>query len=187
MNRIYLCGMRNKIILLTTVLLAVACVIGFFSWKTCKKKEAAQAVAVDTTSSVVQLQNMIDLPHADTTLIPVVSAVLDEAFEASAAKDYNRLASLLVYRGPDSLKLGYDVFNAKNKFDRHLLRITAEVFNKWNKDIESREYARVFELDQPDGRKMLVMEVIFVSQKYLDRKFFGFLQIENEWKIVAKY
>ncbi len=175
--------MRNKIILIVLAVIVLAGVAGFFGWKSYQKKQTLLPVNTDT-ASVPTSVHTIDLPHADTTLIPVVSAVLDEAFEACAAKDYNRLASLVVYRGPDSLKFGYAVFNAKNKFDRNVLRITADVFNKWNKDIESREYARVFELDQPDGRKMLVMEVIFVSQKYLDRKFFGFLQIENEWKIV---
>ncbi len=176
--------MRNKIILVATVLLLAVCVIGFFSYKSCKKKEVIQPVAVDTTTTILHPQQTIDLPHADTTLIPVVSKVLDEAFDASAVKDYNRLASLVVYRGPDSLKFGYDVFNANNKYDRNVLRITADVFNKWNKDVDSKEYARMFELDQPDGRKMLVMEVIFASPKYFDRKFFGFLQIENKWKIV---
>jgi hypothetical protein len=63
------------------------------------------------------------------------------------------------------------------------LRITGEVFNKWNKDIDSREYARVFEMDQPDGRTMPVMEVIFVSKRNIDRKFFGFLQVKDEWRI----
>jgi hypothetical protein len=76
-----------------------------------------------------------------------------------------------------------DVFNPKNNYDRNVLRLTSEVFNKWNTDIDSKDYSRVFEMPLPDGRNMPVMEVIFVSKKSVDRKFFGFLQIKEEWKI----
>jgi hypothetical protein len=80
-------------------------------------------------------------------------------------------------------RYGYGLFDAKNSYDRKSLSITADVFNKWNRNVEARECARVFALDQPDGRTLPVLEVIFVGQKTLDRKFFGFLEIEGEYKI----
>ncbi|MES2619650.1 MAG: hypothetical protein V4615_02280 [Bacteroidota bacterium] len=175
--------MKNKFILVTTGLLLCFAVVHFSSCKSCKKEEPAAVVTADTTTSSFRPPNTIDLPHADTSLIPFLTIVLDAAFDASAKKDYTALASLVIYRGPDSLKFGYDVFNVKNKYDKALVRITADVFNKWNKDLQSREYARVFEMGQPDGRSMPVMEVIFVYPKSMDRKFFGFLLINEEWKI----
>jgi len=152
------------------------------SCKSCKKED--KPVATDTTTVPgTPPVNTIDLPHADTSVIPILSAILDEAFDASSKKDYNKLASLIVYRGPDTKRYGYDVFNAKNNYDRKAVSITADVFNKWNKNVESRDYARVFALDQPDGRTLPVLEVIFVSPKSVDRKFFGFLEINGEFKI----
>jgi hypothetical protein len=153
------------------------------SCKSCKKSEPVPTVSTVDTVPAIAPQNTINLPHADTSLIPILSKVVDQAFDASAKKDYRQFASLVIYRGPDSLKLGYDLFNAKNSFDKNVLRITADVFNKWNADVDSRNYGRVFEMGQPDGRSMPVLEVIFVSRKNLDRKFFGFLQIKDEWKI----
>jgi hypothetical protein len=173
--------MNNKPILLFTTAALFAIMLYSSSCKSCEKEEAAQTTT-DTTSFTPS-PNTINLPHADTSLIPILSKILDDAFDASAKKDFNQFASLVVYRGPDSLKFGYDVFNTKNKYDRNVVRITTEVFNKWNTGIESREYARVFEMGQPDGRSMPVMEVIFISKKNMDRKFFGFLLINEEWKI----
>ena len=181
-NRIYLPRMKNKLIFIAGILFLFVMTVHLSSCKSCKKEESAQAISTDTTSSV-PIHNSINLPHADTSLIPFLTQVLDEAFDASAKKDYSKLSSLIVYRGPDSLRFGYDVFNAKNKYDKNLVRITADVFNKWNKDVVAREYGRVFEMGQPDGRSMPVMEVIFASPKNMDRKFFGFLQIGEEWKI----
>jgi hypothetical protein len=174
--------MKNKSLLpaIGFVLLLIAA--NCSSCKSCKKQEPAPTVNADTTSFTPS-PHTIDLPHADTTLIPVLSKVLDEAFTASAKKDLKQFGSMVVYRGPDSLKFGMDVFNAKNNYDRNVLRLTSEVFNKWNTDIDSKDYSRVFEMPLPDGRNMPVMEVIFVSKKSVDRKFFGFLQIKEEWKI----
>ena len=123
------------------------------------------------------------MPHADTSLIPILSAVLDDAFAASDKKDYAHLASLIIYRGPDVKKMGYEVFDARNPYDKTVVRVTADVFSKWNKDVTAPEYGRVFALDQPDGRTLPVLEVIFPSPKQFDRKFFGFLQVGDEWKI----
>jgi hypothetical protein len=151
------------------------------SCKSCKKED--KPVSTDTTSVFTAPVNSINLPHADTAVIPVLAKVLDEAFEASSKKDYNKLGSLIVYRGPDSTRYGYAVFNAKNSYDKKSLSITADVFNKWNTNVDSRDYARVFALAQPDGRTLPVLEVIFVSKKTVDRKFFGFLEINGEYKI----
>jgi hypothetical protein len=175
--------MKNLLSLFAAAVFLFSTVLYCSSCKSCKKEEVAQTGVTDTTAFSPQPSNTLNLPHADTSLIPILSQVLDEAFSASAEKDYTQFASLLVYRGPDTLKFGYDVFNPKNSYDRNVLRITGEVFNKWNKDIDSREYARVFEMGQPDGRTMPVMEVIFVSKRSIDRKFFGFLQIKEQWKI----
>lgn len=176
--------MKNKFIPIIISTVFISLVAGpLSSCKSCKKNEPVAVSASDTLTKVFQPQNTINLPHADTALIPELSKILDEAFVASTKKDYNQLASLLVYRGPDSLKFGNAVYNAKNNYEKNVLRITADVFNKWNKGIDSRDYARVFELDQPDGRKMPVLEVIFVSKKSVDRKFFGFLKVKEDWKI----
>jgi hypothetical protein len=158
--------------------------VEFSSCKSCKKKEAEQTVPVDTLSAQSMApSNMVNLPHADTSLIPVLAKVLDDAFAASAKKNYDLLGSLIVYRGPDEAKTGTGVFNAKNKFDKGVVRVTAEVFNKWNKDVPAPEYGRVFSLDLPDGSSAPVLEVIFASPKQFDRKFFIFLQQPSGWKI----
>ncbi len=171
-----------KKISVVAVLLAVASLLfTYSSCKSCKKED--KPVVTDTTSVSTPPVNTINLPHADTAVIPVLAKVLDEAFEASGKKDYNKLGSLIVYRGPDQTRYGYSVFNAANKYDKKSLSITADVFNKWNRNVESREYARVFALDQPDGRTLPVLEVFFVSKKTVDRKFFGFLEINGEYKI----
>jgi hypothetical protein len=57
------------------------------------------------------------------------------------------------------------------------------VFSKWTTGAESIDYSRVFEMQQPDGRTLEVLEVIIVYPKKIDRKFFGFLLINNEYKI----
>jgi hypothetical protein len=173
--------MIKKISVGVVLLIVVGLLFVNSSCKSCKKEE--KPVTVDTTAVSTAPVNSIDLPHADTAVIPILSKILDEAFEASSKKDYNKLGSLLVYRGPDTKRYGYGVFDAKNSYDRKSLSITADVFNKWNRNVEARECARVFALDQPDGRTLPVLEVIFVGQKTLDRKFFGFLEIDGEYKI----
>lgn len=173
--------------------LAVAAVIGiiisagFSSCKSCNKGSDAANIHADSSAGPVapHVQNTINLPHADSSLAPILSKVLDDAFEASRKKDYAKLASLLVYRGPDMNRFGYSVFNVKNNYERNVVRITAEVFNKWNSSCETKDYARIFALQQPDGRDMNVMEVIFVSRKGVDQRFFGFLPLDKgEYKIV---
>lgn len=176
MNRIFRIRFAFVVIGLISLLL--------FSCKSNEKEEPVAVTSSDTTSAFqMQPSNTLTLPHADSAVIPLLTQVLDEAFVASKAKDYNKLATLIVYRGPDEKRMGNDVYNSKNNFDKSLMKITADVFNKWNKDVTGLEYARAFELDQPDGRKMTVLEVIFVAPKSIDRKFFGFLQLNNEWKI----
>ena len=174
--------MIRKISVLGVLLFVVTTLLLFSSCKQCKKD--TPPVVTDTTSVVSNTPvHSINLPHADSTLIPVLSKILDDAFDASSKKDYNRLASFIVYRGPDSTRYGYAVFNAKNNYDRKAVSITADVFNKWNRNIDNRDYARIFALDQPDGRTLPVLEVFFVSKKNVDRKFFGFLEVNGEYKI----
>lgn len=164
-------------------LLAGVVLVLFFQ-SSCKwfKKEDKPTIA-DTTQLTTSAPTTTQLPHADTSIIPVLSNILDEAFTASKAKDYAKLGSLIVYRGNDMNRYGYDVFNTKNSTERKVVSITAEVFNKWNAGVENRDYARVFSLSQPDGRTLPVMEVLFVSKKNMHRKFFGFLEINGELKI----
>jgi hypothetical protein len=173
--------MVKKISVAFVLLIIASLLFVHSSCKSCKKEEPP--VTVDTTAVSTRPANTINLPHADTAIIPVLAKVLDEAFEASGKKDYSKLGSLIVYRGPDSTRYGYAVFNAKNSYDKKSLSITADVFNKWNRNVDSRDYARVFSLDQPDGRTLPVLEVIFVSRQSVDRKFFGFLEIDGQYKI----
>lgn len=175
---------RKKILYVVSAVLLLTLIIGGGYWyKTSYKKADVTNPIIDTTAVSLKPSGTLTLPHADTLLIPVLTKVLEDAFTASAAKDYATLGSLIVYRGPDQNKHGYDVFNTKNSFDKALVKITADVFTKWGTGVESVEYSRAFELPQPDGRSMTVLEVIFVSPKSIDRKFFGFLLINNEWKI----
>jgi len=173
--------MIKKVFAIAVLGISISLILMNTSCKSCKKEE--KLPQVDTTATSSAPVNSINLPHADTAVIPVLAKVLDEAFDACSKKDYAKLGSLIVYRGPDTKRYGYDVFNAKNNYDKKSLSITAEVFNKWNRDVESRDYARVFALDQPDGRTLPVLEVIFISKKSVDRKFFGFLEIEGSYKI----
>ena len=159
--------------------------LNFISCKSCSKDKQAEVPKSDSIpQSTFVPNNTLTLPHTDTSLIPVLSKVVDDAFDASEKNDYNALGKLLVYRGPDESKFGYDVFDARNKYDRNLLRITADVFTKWNKGVETRDYTRAFEMGQPDGRTMPVLEVVFSAPKKIERKFFGFLLINDEWKII---
>ena len=142
--------MIKKISFVGFVVRVFALLLLHSSCKWFKKEE--KTVVADTTSSTSATATNIQLPHADTSVIPLLSNILDEAFAASQAKDYAKLGSLIVYRGSDVNRYGYDVFNTKNSAERKVVSITAEVFNKWNAGVESRDYARVFSLSQPDGR-----------------------------------
>jgi len=170
------------------ILLIIALVItSFSSCKSCNKGSDTKTTTADSTTAPVvpHVQNSINLPHADSSLAPVFAKVMDDVFEASRKKDYAKLASYLIYRGPDMKRFGYDVFSTRNAYERNVVRITGEVFNKWNSNCETKDYARIFTLQQPDGRDMDVLEVIFVSKKGVDRRFFGFLPLKkDEYKIV---
>lgn len=176
MNKTFITFSVFALLLLTT--------IQFSSCKSCKKDTPAETVKTDTVSTAPIIPtNTVNLPHADTTLIPVLAKVLDDAFAASAKKNYDLLGTMIVYRGPNEAKMGRGVFDATNKYDKAVVRITADVFNKWNKDVPAPEYGRVFSLSLPDGSSTPVLEVIFSSPKLFDRKFFVFLQMEDGWKI----
>lgn len=153
------------------------------SCKSCNKKPVETISPIDTTSPIEPIQS-INLPHADTSFIPILGSVLDEVFDASEKKDFAKLGEYIVYRGPDSLKAGYGVFDTRNAFDKKVVKITSEVFNKWNKDLVSREYSRVFEINAGNGISLPVMEVIFVNKKTINRKFFIFQSTDGvDWKI----
>jgi hypothetical protein len=160
--------------------------VGLLIFNSCKNEEkntdALTTLPVDTVQVTNALQS-INLPHADTVYVPIVSAVLDQAFDACEKKDYAKLAGLIVYRGEDSLRHGYDVFNTKSNYERKVITITGNVMQKWKSQSESVDYARAFEWPQPDGRTMIVLEVYFISKKFVDRKFFGFLEVNGGYKI----
>lgn len=161
------------------------------SCKQCKKEKPVETVVADSTSvantpinsSGVPMLDLSSLPKADSVLIPLLAEVLDEAFVASAKKDYATLAPLIVYRGDNPQRTGYDVFNIKNNYEKNVVRITGETLAKWNTGIESRDYARAFEMPIPDGRSMPVLEVIFIGKKSINRKFFAFLEINGKYRI----
>lgn len=167
-----------------TLGITVVAISLFPSCKQCKKDKTNGTTTSDTTS-LLNNPNIktIDAPHGDTTLIPVLSGILQQAFEAAQQKDYDKLGSLLVYRGADDKRHGSDIFNTKNAYEKSVVKITGEVLDKWTAGSESVEFARVFELPQPDGRTLQVIEVIIVFPKKIERKFFGFLQIGNDYKI----
>lgn len=167
---------KSLVIVLVAVLMLHSCK------NNSKTETPTNNIPVDTTAVSNVLQS-IDLPHADTAVIPVLTQLLDQAFTAAAAKDYNTLGKLIVYRGENAQRHGYDVFNATNAYERKVVLITAGVMNKWKSSSESVDYARAFQLPQPDGRTMMVLEVYFVSKKFLDRKFFGFLEVNGAYKI----
>lgn len=172
----------SKWAMMLSIMLAVISLLP--SCKQCKKDKTDGTTTSDTTYVLNNPNiNTIDAPHGDTTLIPVLSGILQQAFEAAQQKDYDKLSSLLVYRGADDKRHGSDIFNTKNAYEKSVVKITGEVFNKWTAGAESVEFARVFELPQPDGRTLQVIEVIIVFPKKIERKFFGFLQIGNDYKI----
>lgn len=155
------------------------------SCKSCNKPQEVIPPASDTITAPTTNMNTgtLTTPHGDSSLIPVFTDILEQAFAASKAKDYENLGSLMVYRGNDKKRHGLDVFRTKNAFDKSVVKVTAEVFSKWSNGAESVEYTRVFALPQPDGRSLQVMEVIFIHPKKMDRKFFGFLEIDGSYKI----
>ncbi|HWB62492.1 MAG TPA: hypothetical protein VG603_03205, partial [Chitinophagales bacterium] len=118
---------RKKIILVVVALLLVLVAV-FFSYKSYHKVKAPDTQTTDTSSQTSKPPvNTINLPHADSSLIPILGKVLDDAFDASAKNDYKKLGSLIIYRGPDVKRLGIDVFNAKNNYERNVVRLTSEV------------------------------------------------------------
>jgi hypothetical protein len=173
----------NKFGLLLFGLISIGLLSVFSSCKSCHKGSESGQVKTDSTAATTAPANTINLPHADTSLIPVFSKILDSAFAASAKKDYKTLGTFIVYMGPDSSRFGADVYNTKKNYELNVVRITADVFNRWNSGIDSRDYSRVFEYKQPGAMDMQVMEVLFVSRKKIDRKFFGFMQIRGSYKI----
>lgn len=154
----------------------------------CKGKKGQEGTKpADTTAVNGQLppSGTLTLPHADSALIPVLGAVVDEVFTALAKKDNKAFASYFIYRGPDSLRVMNDVFGVNTPFERDWVRITAAAFNKWNKDVENREYTRIYLVPLSEGVQMPVLEVVFISPKSVNRKFFGFLQVaENDFRIL---
>ena len=156
--------------------------VAISSCKSCNKSNTPDITKSDTTTTSTPAHS-INLPHADTSLIPVFSKILDEAFDASAKKDYDKLATYIVYRGINQARFGNDVFNTKHNDEKAVVKITSEVFNKWNAGIDTRDYPRVFDYSQPNTKPMMVLEVIFVSKKKIERKFFGFIKINDDYKI----
>lgn len=177
--------MKRRTGIIWGVVILIGLLLSAPSCKQCnKEKEGNVSTNADSTSTTNLLpSNTLSAAHADTSFIPILSKVLDQAFEASRNKDYATLASLIVYRGTDSHRHGTDVFSQKNSYEKGIIRITGDVFSKWTTGTTSIDYSRVFEMPQPDGRSLVVLEVIFVHPKNIDRKFFGFLLINNEYKI----
>lgn len=183
---------KRKKVTIAVAVLAFMVAIGaaVYYWQMKKSSEGSTVPSTDTTSvhstgtnGGVPMLDLSNLPKADSVLIPILSSTLDEAFAASEKKDYAALASMIIYRGPDSLRMGYDVFNYKSSYEKSIVRITGETFNAWNKDVQTREYARAFEMPIPDGRSMPVLEVIFISRKSVNRKFFAFLEVNGQFRI----
>ncbi|MFN8299929.1 MAG: hypothetical protein U0T75_12550 [Chitinophagales bacterium] len=172
-----------RVIKLAVVVIAVLAIVV----SGCKGKKGDGGTKPSDTTSVAQnpTPGTLTLPHADSTLIPVLGAVVDEVFTALAKKDNKAFASYFIYRGPDSLRVMNDVFGVSTPFERDWVRITAAAFTKWNKDVESREYTRIYLVPLSEGVQMPVLEVVFISPKSVNRKFFGFLQVaENDFRIL---
>ncbi|HLP22102.1 MAG TPA: hypothetical protein VK174_17430 [Chitinophagales bacterium] len=175
--------MIKKLVVLGVLVAATSLLLLHTSCKSCNK-DAKPATTDSVSTAPATPVNSINLPHADTTLIPILGQVLDEAFEASAKKDYAKFATYLLYHGPDERRFGNDTYNTKNATEKKIVSITSDVFNKWNRNVESREYLRVFELPQGDGSAVPVLEVVFVTSKTFNRKFFIFFQREEKYKIM---
>lgn len=153
--------MFKKLLFVSLVVCAVAAIGVFSGCKGCKKD--APVAAVDTTTAAAPV-DMITTPHGDTSLIPLFIQILDDAFAASAKKDYVALGKLMVYRGGASMeRFGNDVFNANDPYEKAIVKSTAEVLHKWNSAATSKEYPRVFSMQQGDGRELQVLEVAFIS------------------------
>lgn len=176
--------MFNKWLVLLGVVLGLGFAASLQSCKGCNK-EKTDAVVADTTTvanNTVPGFGTVTAPRGDTALIPILAKILDDAFAASQKKDYAALASFIVYRGPDSMRYGMDVFTYKTPYEKAIMKTTGDVLNKWNKDVESVDYTRVFEVPGEAG-PVPVMEVLFISRKQINRKFFVFVPIGQEYKI----
>lgn len=174
----------NRIKYLVLAVLCLGFAVAMQSCKSCNKEKPVTTTADSTTANTLNPNSgTLTLPHADTSLIPMLGATLDTVFDASAKKDYKTMAGYIIYRGPDSLRYFADVFSVKTAYERDVLRITADAFNKWNKNIESRDYNRIYNVPLPDGNAMPFLEVLFISPKNTTRKFFGFFPSENGFKI----
>jgi hypothetical protein len=172
--------MIKRLALLVVCITGTSLLLLHTSCKSCKKEEKPAVTTTDTVTTAPPVST-ISLPHADTTLIPVLSAKMDEVYSLSLKKDYNKLAECFVLVTPD----GFIPYNAKDKHQRKLISITSDVLNKWNKGVEQREYLRVFELTQPNGMKLPVMEVVFTSKSTFYRKFFVFAQVgETDFRVL---
>ena len=75
------------------------------------------------------------------------------------------------------------MFTYNTPYEKQLVKITSDAFNKWGKDVESRDYNRIYDVPLPDGSSMPFLEVIFIGPKNTHRKFFGFLPVGEEFKI----
>lgn len=175
--------MFKKLLIVTLAVFAIGTISIFSSCKGCKKDAATTTVDTSATTGSSAPVDMITTAHGDTNLIPVFTKLLDDAFAAGKNKDYATLAAMMIYRGPEPNRHGTDVFTLKNSYEKGIVKTTAEVFTKWNANVVSKEYPRVFTMPQPDGRNMDVLEVIFIGPKKIDRKFFGFLKAGNDYKI----
>ena len=173
---------KGKSVIKCLIWLAPFFILFLYSCKSCNKGNDSSALKIDTTVTS-PVTNPVNLPHADTSLIPIFSKILDDAFNASAKKDYKTLGSLIVYMGPDSARFGNDVYNTKNSYELNVVRITADAFNRWNSGIDSRDYSRVFEYNQPGAMDMQVLEVLFVSRTRINRKFFGFIRLGETYRL----
>lgn len=174
---------KNKTLAL---LLSVALVMGlatFYSCKQCKKEES-KPVPTDTTVTTTPVK-VIDLPNADSTLIPIVSEVLQNAFAASTKKDMAKLATYLIYTGIDTLRYGKDTYKINKKEDKELVMLTSQGFNRWTANTTSIDYSRCLQQPLFTGDTMVIMEVFFNREKEFNRKFFGFLKLGNDYKIVT--
>ena len=88
--------MKKRAVFFIVALAFISILAGTLSGcKSCKKSDAGQASHSDTTAASTNTAplNSINLPHADTSLIPILSKQLDAIFAASTAKDYNKMAN----------------------------------------------------------------------------------------------
>lgn len=97
---------------------------------------------------------------------------VQQILASCVANDYATVANLIMYRGADKSRMGFDSFNMENKSEAETVRVTCEVISAWLGSSKSYEFIS-FEEEETEFGLQYVVEVMFKKEKLgLERHFF---------------